>query len=147
MNKSIIRALALFGLIATLGPHAAMAQGIQHFTIPFGFNAGARSFAAGTYRVEELSPHILRIEGDHSSYNVVVIPNGDEPWKGPGQARMSFQRYGQDYFLSRLSNQTHGCRVPPSVLERELIARQVPSKAVDLVALSRRETPEDKTRK
>ena len=137
MNKSTIRVLALFGLIATLGSGAAMAQGID-FTIPFGFNVGSRSFAAGAYRVEELSPLILRIEGDHSSYNVAVIPNGDDPWKGPGQARMRFQRYGQDYFLSQVTNQTHGCRLRQSVLEKELIARQVSSKPVDLVALSQR---------
>jgi hypothetical protein len=134
MSKTTIRVLTLFGLIVTLGSRGAMAQSQAHFTIPFSFAVGSKSFAAGEYRVTEVAPQILLIDGDHGNSHGMVVTNTDEPEKIPGNATMSFHRYGDRYFLFKVSNDTHGWGLPKSVREKELIAQQVSSKHVDLNA-------------
>jgi len=137
MNKSTKRVLALFALIATLGLGSAMAQNSDpaHFTIPFSFTVGSKAFAAGDYRVAHMTPYIIRIDGDHRCVNILPVPIGDKPGNA---ATLSFHRYGESYFLVKVTNRGHEWGLTPSVLEKELIAKLASSERLDLVASSKK---------
>ena len=138
MNTSTIRVLALFSLFAALGTQGAMAQSLATFTIPFSFTVGSKSFAAGDYRVAEVVPHVLQIQSRDSHTNMVVATFSEESGKLQGKASMSFHRYGDRYFLFKVSNQDRGWGLPPSVREKELIAAQVSAEPLGIIASSRK---------
>jgi hypothetical protein len=133
MTKSTTRVLALFGLSVTLGPLGLMAQSPTHFTIPFDFSVGSKSFAAGDYRVAEASPDALRIQSADNRSTLMVITHRDNPGKLPGKVTMSFHRYGDTYFLYKVSNQDRGWGLSPSAREKELIAKQG-ARQLDVIA-------------
>jgi hypothetical protein len=137
MNTSTIRVLAMFSLIATLGPVGAMAQGPAQFTIPFDFTVGSKSMVAGKYVVRELSPDILQIQSRDGRANTMVLAAGTEPGSIRSLGVMTFQKYGDQYFLSSVQNSDRGWRMPQSKRERELIAERAYPKHLDLVASSR----------
>jgi hypothetical protein len=56
METSILRTLATLSLSAVLGPISLWAQGPIHVTVPFDFTVGAKSLAAGEYRVNQQAP-------------------------------------------------------------------------------------------
>ena len=134
MTASTIRFLAVSSLITLLGPLGVMAQGPVQFTIPFGFTVGPKSFAAGNYRVEEATSQVLRIRSTDGRANMVVLTHSDEPGKNPGKAALSFHRYGDRYFLYKVSNDHRGWGLPQSVHEKELIAEQASPRQLDVLA-------------
>ena len=115
-----------------------MAQGPAHFTIPFDFNVGRKSFAAGEYRVGEVGAQSLAISSADGRARMVVITYGASPGKVPGEASLTFQRYGDRYFLSRMSDYDHGWEVPKSADGKELIAERASSRRLDIIASSRK---------
>jgi hypothetical protein len=134
MNASTIRVLALFSLIATLIPAGAMAQEPVHFAVPFSFTVGPKSFDAGDYFVNELSPNVLRIRSDDGRAATVVITNAGTPGKMSGMATLSFNRYGDRYFLSSVSKAGHAWALLKSVREEQLIAAKASPKQFDVIA-------------
>jgi hypothetical protein len=138
MTTSTIRFLAMFSLITLLGPLGVMAQGPVRFKIPFGFTAGAKSFAAGDYEVDEVTNKVLRIRSNDGRANVVVLTHGEEPGKNRGKAVLSFHRYGDQYFLFKMANDNRGWGLAPSIHEKELIAEAASPKQLDVIASSRK---------
>src|SRR5438045_414075 len=102
MNTSIIRGLAKFGLIATLGTLSLMAQGPIRFNVPFDFTAQSKYFPAGEYSVVRVTPDALQIRGGNSHSTMVVLGHYGQPSKVPGVATMRFHRYDTRYFLSEV---------------------------------------------
>ena len=138
MNQSTIRVLALCSLIATFGAVGAQAQAPVHFTIPFDFTVGRKAFAAGNYNVGELAPRVLLIRSENGHAALTVLANGDQPGKIPGKATLSFHRYGDQYFLFKVSNSNQGWGLPQSVREKELIAASASPANLDVIASSRK---------
>ncbi len=137
MNTFKIRVLAILSLIATLGPVSAVAQGPAYFAIPFGFTVGPKSFPAGLYSAREATPDVLEIESRDGRAAILTMTNASEPSKRQGMAVMSFERYGDRYFLSNVSNPDRGWALPHSRDEKRLIAagRQAqPAKHLDILA-------------
>jgi hypothetical protein len=134
MTTSATRFLAVFGLIAILGPLGVKAQGPVQFTIPFGFTVGPKSFAAGDYRVEEMTNQVLRIRSNDGRASIAVLTHGEEPGKRPGKAILSFHRYGDHYFLFKVSNDSRGWGLPQSVHEKELIAERASPRQLEVIA-------------
>ena len=137
MNTSTIRVLALLGLTATLIPFGLMAEGPAHFNLPFGFTVGAKYLAPGNYSVAEVAQHVLQIRSETGKASIYVMGSPDEPGKIPGKMTMTFQRYGDQYFLSKVADSNHGWRVPKSASEKELIGRISPT-SLGIVASSRK---------
>jgi hypothetical protein len=137
MKTSNIRVLALFSLIAVLGPAAVKAESSASFVIPFGFTVGTESFSAGSYRVGELSPHVLHIQGDGRNSNKVFIGIGSLPTRSTSnQVTLTFRRYGERYFLAKWAGTGAGIELRKSAGEKELIARQAAASAPALIASS-----------
>jgi hypothetical protein len=134
MNTSKIRILALFSLVAAIGPSAVRAGDSYHFTVPFDFTAHGKSFAAGEYRVAELSANIFLIQKEDGHASALLIGSGDQPVKNARhQATLTFTRYGDRCFLSKVSDSDRGWSLPKSAAEKELIATRVPPRSLSLV--------------
>ncbi len=135
MNTSTIRVLALFSLIAAIGPSAVRAGDSYHFTVPFDFTAHDKSFAAGEYRVAELSPNIFLIQKEDGHANTLLIGSGDEPVKNARNlATLTFSQFGHRYYLSRVSDSQRGWSLPKSAEEKQLIATRALPRILSLVA-------------
>lgn len=133
--------LAMLSLIATFGPVGAVAQGPVWFAIPFGFTVGPKSLGAGVYSIRETTPHMLQIQSRDGRANMMILANVSEPVQHQGLAVMTFERYGDRYFLEKVSNSDHGWALPQSGDEKHLIAaaarEQLQAKQLDVVASSR----------
>jgi hypothetical protein len=128
MNTKTIRTLALLSLTATFIPFSLMAQGPAHFNLPFGFTVGTQHLEPGSYSVSEVTPHVLQIRSDTGKAGTFVIGTPAEPGKLSGKMTMTFQRYGDQYFLSTVADSNRGWSVPKSAGEKELLGRVSPSR-------------------
>ncbi len=136
MNTRKLRVLAAFSLVAVFASVDAKAQEFCHVKIPFSFTAGTHSLAAGNYQVGELTQNVLQIRSADNRTNVMVLVTGNEPGKIPNHVTLTFQRYGDEYFLSRVSNYDRGWGLPLSKREKELIANRALPQRLDVIASS-----------
>jgi hypothetical protein len=130
MKASILRALATLGLSAALGPVSLMAQTTIHARIPFDFTIGSKSFAAGEYRVVEQFPKVLYIRSADGRSAMMALAHDVVPNAKPGEAKLTFNKYGNRYFLSQVSHSGRGWELPKSAVEKELIAQKASSNPV-----------------
>jgi hypothetical protein len=136
MKASTLSTLVMLTISAAFGPVRLMAQDPIHVTIPFNFSVGSKPFAAGEYRVRHLSSSTLAIQNEDGSAQMVVLANAGEPSKTPGLAKLIFNRYGDRYFLSRVSQDDRGWELMKSAAEKELIAKRSEPKSLSIVASS-----------
>ena len=137
MKRSIIRTLVTLSLSAALSPVALMAQNRINATIPFDFAIGAKSFAAGDYSVNRLNEHILVIQNVKSGSSVMTMVMPSDPTTKSGKPVLTFNRYGNSYFLSAVSSDSQGWRLHTSSAEKELIAKATGPKPVVVAAALR----------
>jgi len=131
MKTPILRALATLGLSAALGPVSLMAQSTTIMArIPFDFTIGSKSFAAGEYRVMEHSSNVLAIRSADGRPAILAMAHGFLPGAKSGEAKLTFNKYGDRYFLSRVSHSDRGWELPKSAVEKELIAKKASSNSV-----------------
>jgi len=123
MKTSILRTLATLSLSAALGPVSLMAQGPIHITIPFDFTVGSKSLPAGEYRIGEQPRHVLAIRSVDNRSVMMIMTHSAEPTAKPGEASLTFNRYGDRYFLSQVSSSDLGWELPKSPVEKELAAK------------------------
>jgi hypothetical protein len=138
MRTSILRVLAVTSLIASFGPFHLTAQSPVRFKIPFDFTVESKSFAAGNYDVIELQSRFIHIRGDKGKTGMIIAAYPGEPSKVPGIAVMTFNRYGDQYFLSSVSEDNRGWGIRKSAVEKELIARTARPTVLDVVASARK---------
>ena len=95
----LVAALAFAPLTASL--HAQMAERVQ-VNVPFDFQDGSRTFAAGIYTLSlSSSNHILTIQGrDNSGLAMSMVE--DSGRTAPKTGKVVFNRYGDKYFLSQV---------------------------------------------
>src|SRR5437868_8911661 len=117
MNASNFRMLAILSLCVTLGPIGLFAQNPIQATIPFDFTVGTTTFHAGDYYVRQQSSMILgiqRVDGGSGVFSMVRpgTVNGT-----PDKAYLMFNRAGDRYFLSQVSDSRHHWDLPTSLSE------------------------------
>ncbi len=141
MTTFNMRVLACLSLIAILAPFTAVAQESVNFAIPFDFTVGPKSLPAGVYNVRETTPRVLEIRSSDGRRGMMILANAADRSKYKGLGVMTFERYGDRYFLSNVSNPDRGWTLPQSVDEKHLIAaasRQAkPTQQLEIVASSR----------
>ena len=113
MNKQVVRALAMTGLLAVMVMVAAVssAQGQTANTrmtanVPFDFGVANKTFPAGEYLITRAQPDssdlvllIMSVDG-HSKMVKITIPISKlEPGD---KSKLVFHRYGEQYFLSEV---------------------------------------------
>ena len=124
MKTSIVRTLITLSVSAAIGPLSLLAQGPIQFTAPFDFTVGNKNFASGEYRVAAMAPQVLAIQSRDGRSSQMVIAQAPQANSNQSKAVVTFNRYGDRYFLSRLSDPNHGWELPKSRVEKELIAKR-----------------------
>lgn len=112
------------GLSAVFGPVSLMAQGEIRTTIPFDFTVGGKSFTAGEYSVQKVRNNLFTIRSTHGHAGVLTdtMPAGES--SRTGMAILTFRRYGEDYFLTQVSDGSQSWELYVSAAERQLIAKR-----------------------
>jgi len=134
MKTSILSTLVMLSLSAVSGPVRLMAQEPIHVTIPFNFNVGAKPFVAGEYRVRRLSSATLAIQSEDGRSQMIVLAQGGAQSSTPGVATVTFNRYGDRYFLAKVSENDKGWEVIKSAVEKEMIAKKSEPAPLSIVA-------------
>jgi hypothetical protein len=124
MKTSIVRTLITLSVSAAIGPLSLLAQGPIQFTAPFDFTVGNKNFASGEYRMAAVAPQVLAIRSRDGRSSQVVIAHASQATSKQSNAVVTFNRYGDRYFLSRWSDPNHGWELPKSRVEKELIAKR-----------------------
>ncbi len=145
MKKQILMLVATFGFIITLSSLSVNAQvhGRLVANIPFDFYAGDQKVSAGKYTIESANPRsdgatlILRRENGKGTKILNLMPVAVNSEAANIVATMIFNRYGNEYFLSEISNprQNFGARATRSKIESDT-AKRFGSSTPKIVALN-----------
>jgi len=127
--KQQLMAVAIFAALACTGLHAQSMD--MRATIPFAFHAGDRLMPAGEYVIHEQGPWVWFRAADSGRPSPIFMTIGLDG-QGPQQARLEFNRYGNEFFLTAVWNSftKDGRQVLPTAHEKELAKRgDVPDKS------------------
>jgi hypothetical protein len=137
MKSSIVRSLVTLGLSAILSPVALLAQDNITATIPFDFFVGGKSFAAGDYSIHRLNEGVLKIQKVKDGTGVFAMVMTTDKTSNSRMPVLLFNRYGDRYFLSKVSGEDRGWQLHPSNVEKELISKVASPKPVVVAAALR----------
>ena len=126
MHKYAYQVLTALTLVAWLMVPATQAQSIMlKADIPFDFLVGDKRLPSGQYHVKSLNPVLTQIESKDARSTAIVLTTGMQAAKISDTGKLVFNRYGDQYFLSKIwvpSTDT-GRQLPKSRFEREVAQR------------------------
>jgi hypothetical protein len=105
---------------------ATQAQSIMlKADIPFDFLVGDKRLPSGQYHVKSLNPVLTQIESKDARSTAIVLTTGMQAAKISDVGKLVFNRYGDQYFLSKIwaPSSNSGRELPKSHLEREVAQR------------------------
>ena len=121
MYKQLYQVLNILTLVAWLMVPATHAQSIMlKADIPFNFVVGDTQLQSGEYHVKQLRPGVIQVQGKSSAF---VMTTGGDGGNTSGGSKLVFNRYGDQYFLSRIWAPGMGHELRKSRLEREVAQR------------------------
>ena len=122
-----MKRLALFFvLILMIAPIPASAQGqwsrpLLKADIPFDFSVMDRTFDRGTYVIDEIGQHAMRLRSTTNNDTIMFLTNSMlKPRADFGRNVLIFHRYGSEYVLSELWTGTNGAQLRTSKREVQL---------------------------
>lgn len=121
MKTYASRILAIAGLLVLGSAPGASAQASDTVTaVPFAFRVGSTVLPRDGYRVSRLPGHTDAFLIRGLRQGTIVLSQPDGPSEADDTPRLTFYRYGNQYFLRevRLSG-NDGFRLPKSPTERE----------------------------
>jgi hypothetical protein len=104
--------------------------------IPFDFQTGDITMPAGKYKISQ-SGFVLTVRGERGQPAAMLLTSpAPKPRESAGGGALTFTRYGDDYFLSRIwsPDSRDGVAVPKGKREKEIVRRMTFAKS-DEVAL------------
>ena len=126
MYKHVNQVLTALTLVAWLMVPAAQAQSIMlKADIPFDFLVGDKRLPSGQYHVKSLNPVLTEIQSKDARSTAIALTTGMQAAKISDVGKLVFNRYGDQYFLSKIwvpSSDT-GRQLPKSRFEREVAQR------------------------
>ena len=126
MYKRVNQVLTALSLVAWLMVPATQAQSIMlKADIPFDFLVGDKRLPSGQYHVKSLNPVLTQIESKDARSTAIVLTTGMQAAKISDVGKLVFNRYGDQYFLSKIwaPSSNSGRELPKSHLEREVAQR------------------------
>jgi len=123
MHKYAYRVLTALTLVAWLMVPATHAQSIMlKADIPFNFVVGDTQLPSGEYHVKQLRPGVIQVQDKVTRSSAIVMTTGVQTGKTSDVGKLVFNRYGDNYFLSRIwePSSITGRQLPKSRLEREV---------------------------
>ena len=133
--------------VATLAVVLAAPLAAQEFrvtaTVPFEFMVSGRSMPAGEYMVQRAGTGgsgAIQISGANGSVVALAHSADVSQNEKTGQALLIFNRYGDQYFLSRITDgyRDTGVQIPTSRTEKELSKTASLQKFETVAVLARR---------
>jgi hypothetical protein len=134
MKNTIVRTLFTLGLSAVLSPVALLAQTQINAAIPFDFTIGAKSFPAGDYSVRQVSASVLLVQSIKDGTGVMTMATPIGKSEKGGTPVLTFSKYGDTYFLSKVSSDDAGWKLHQSAAEKEMVAKVPTPKPVIVAA-------------
>jgi hypothetical protein len=124
-KRACISLLALSFLVSMLAvaPTSAKSVGGLKAHIPFDFNVGSASMAAGEYTINSITSDGagLRISGAGGDVMTLTVASLQANPNRQERARLIFHKYGEQYFLAAVWNaEQTGRALPESKRERNL---------------------------
>src|SRR6185436_8534605 len=103
MYKRVNQVLTALTLVAWLMVPATQAQSIMlKADIPFDFLLGDKRLPSGQYHVKSLNPVLTQIESKDARSTAIVLTTGMQAAKTSDTGKLIFNRYGDQYFLSKI---------------------------------------------
>jgi hypothetical protein len=105
MKNQILRSVAIFGLFFMLAMTSVQAQTPSRVEVkvPFDFTIGKVLFKAGTYSIKNASDNMLAVRNiDGKTTKLVAAPLSIGSRDFKAGARLVFNQYGNQYFLSQV---------------------------------------------
>ena len=137
----VLVAIAVFATALTTTASGQTAKTVRA-NVKFDFRIGDRFYPAGEYRIESISWHsdvlrIGRISDANKSEFILANPSNAGRSQTP---RLVFEKYGEDYFLTKLflDTQQWGYSIRSShrqLRSEKTLASNLPSKPVKVVTL------------
>jgi len=143
MKRQFIHLTILVAVTLTLALAVGLAQTPARGSadIPFNFHVGNATLPAGPYQVKSGYPTTdsLSIRSKDGSKGAIVMTSAVAPMKADGTAKLVFNQYGSEYFLSQVWNPSdsivRGVVKTKSEVE---VARKVRGGQITEVALGKR---------
>jgi hypothetical protein len=110
IGKLLIGTLATLSLLIALTATTAFAQlqEVVHASIPFSFTVGEKTFPAGEYTFKTITENSqyreLLIKSKDGRENLIVWVSMLESKGKDARVRINFNQYGNQFFLSSISN-------------------------------------------
>lgn len=127
MKKHALSVVAILSLLVTMTfTNYAAPAGKLRVDIPFDFAVGKAKMPAGQYTVERTyNTRILLIRNLDGRTGIFSGIHGGQSSKKPSEAKLVFNRYGNQYFLSQVweEGSTTAMQLPMSRAERKLAKR------------------------
>ena len=126
MYKHAYQVLTALTLVAWLMVPATQAQSVMlKANIPFDFVVGEKRLPSGQYHVKSLNPVLTQIQGNDAHSTAIVLTTGMQAAKISDVGKLIFNRYGDQYFLSKIwvPLTDTGRQLPKSRFEREVAQR------------------------
>jgi hypothetical protein len=127
----------IFAALACTGLHAQSFD--MRATIPFDFHAGDKTLPAGEYLIHEEGP-LVWLRGEAGGTPSPIMLTFGVSGREPHQARLDFNCYGSDYFLTKVWDpySRDGRQLLQTSREKEIAKRgNVPARAVVNIASSK----------
>ena len=110
MRKKILMSLASLSVLVLLGAGAARAQVVDEVeaNIPFSFHAGEARLPAGKYFIRMLDDSdlsVMEISSANDRTAALFEVRNSEANTSPGESELQFNKYGNQYFLSKIFEQ------------------------------------------
>ena len=126
MYKHAYQVLIALTLFAGLMVSATQAQSIMlKADIPFDFVVGDKRLSSGEYHVKSLDQVTMQIQSKDARSTAIVLTTGMQAAKISDVGKLIFNRYGDQYFLSKIwaPSSDSGRELQKSRLEREVAQR------------------------
>ena len=140
MYKDTHRVLIALTLFAGLMVPATQAQSTMlKANIPFDFAVGNKRLPAGEYQIKPAAEKVMLIQSTDARSSAVAMTIGVQAGKSNDVGKLVFNRYGDQYFLSKIwpPASTDGRELSKSRLEREVAAQSRVKPAATAVAAVR----------
>jgi hypothetical protein len=123
MKKAMSIVISLGVLMLGSVMTASAATALIRIDVPFAFNAGGVALPAGSYVVDMgvdrgVGSHVVLRVADGS--DAIFVPTTCSNWVGTGSFGVSFTRYGETYFLSKIMDGDLEAKLPKTRAEKEL---------------------------
>jgi hypothetical protein len=129
---------ALLSLGVIMAASSAFAQTVKA-DIPFSYIVSGGTLPAGEYTIQKLalSSQTLVIRSSDGQTQRMVQPNRCEAMNAPGQSKLVFHKYGDEYFLAEIwvAGNNSGHQFPKSRRETQVARDYTAPKTVVIAAL------------